>query len=157
MQGRPNGLLGALGAILLTTMTAAAADVYRWEDEDGNVHFSDSPPKQRQSEAKDVPDVQTVETVNVSTRQTQASQTNSTGAPEVVMYGTEWCPHCKRAREYFQANGIDFREYDVEKSAKGKRFMKRSDANGIPVILVGNHRMTGFSQGRFDQLYQRAQ
>ena len=32
---------------------------------------------------------------------------------DVVMYCTSWCPGCRRARVFFQENGIDFVEIDI--------------------------------------------
>ena len=59
------------------------------------------------------------------------------------------------AKAYFKANRIPFVEYDVEKSAKGRRDYKRLRAKGVPVIVVGGKRMNGFSRSGFDQLYSR--
>ena len=157
MQGSRRRLVWMVGCVALAAMTTAPADVYRWKDAEGNVHFSDSPPKQKKSQSKDVQDVQSIETATVSPTEAPATDSSAAASQTVVMYATEWCPHCERAREYFRANGIDFKEYDVQKSAKGKRFMERTDAKGVPVIIVGNRRMSGFSPARFDQLYDQAQ
>ena len=48
------------------------------------------------------------------------------------MYGTTWCSYCKKARSYFGANEIQYKEYDVENSEKGKRDYKKLGAKGIP-------------------------
>ena len=32
----------------------------------------------------------------------------------VVMYCTRWCPGCRRARSWFQANNIDYTEVDID-------------------------------------------
>jgi glutaredoxin len=32
----------------------------------------------------------------------------------VVMYCTRWCPGCRRARAWFQANSIDYTEVDID-------------------------------------------
>ena len=36
--------------ILLAALTAANAEVYKWVDEEGNVHFTDTPPPKQQTE-----------------------------------------------------------------------------------------------------------
>ncbi len=71
----------------------------------------------------------------------------------MVMYTTSWCGVCKRARNYLTAEGIEFSEYDIEKSRKGKREFDRLGGKGVPVILVGKQRMNGFSKEKFAQLY----
>ncbi len=36
----------------------------------------------------------------------------------IVMYCTNWCPDCKKARKYFAKNRISYREVDVIKNPK---------------------------------------
>jgi glutaredoxin len=70
-----------------------------------------------------------------------------------IMYSASWCGVCKKAKRYFEENGITYTEYDVEKSAKGEAEFKRLGAKGVPVILVGNRRMNGFSVDGFEKLF----
>ncbi len=70
------------------------------------------------------------------------------------MYSTSWCGYCKKARRYFTENDIPYVDYDVETSAKGKRDYRKLGARGVPVILVGNKRLNGFSQDSFNKIYQ---
>ena len=58
----------------------------------------------------------------------------------VVLYGADWCPDCRRAKKYLQNNAINFQFIDVDKHAwatdkvesinKGKRI--------IPTILIND-------------------
>ncbi len=66
------------------------------------------------------------------------------GHEKVVMYGTSWCPYCKKARAFFAKQGIDYVEIDVEKSAQGKRDYQRLDSSGYPLIYAGLNRFQGF-------------
>ena len=60
---------------------------------------------------------------------------------------------CERARAYFNDQGIIYDELDVENDAQGKQDYARLGSRGIPIILVGDRRMDGFSIARFQQLY----
>ena len=71
---------------------------------------------------------------------------------EVKMYATSWCPYCAKARAYFARRGIAYVEIDIEKSREGRVEYDRLGARGIPVILVGQQRMNGFSEARLSQL-----
>ena|SRR5580765_5973084 len=71
---------------------------------------------------------------------------------EVKMYATSWCPYCAKARTYFSRRGIAYVEVDIEKSREGRAEYDRLGARGIPVILVGQQRMNGFSEARLSQL-----
>ncbi len=48
----------------------------------------------------------------------RSSRMPGTKTKQVVMYGADWCGVCKRAKRFFQAEGIPFRELDVDKSRK---------------------------------------
>jgi glutaredoxin len=60
---------------------------------------------------------------------------------------------CKRAKRYFKANNIPFVEYDIEKSRKAAREYKKLGGRGVPLILVGKQRMSGFSEAGFKKIY----
>ena len=50
-------------------------------------------------------------------------------ADGVVLYCTKWCPSCRRARNYFRENGIEFTEVDVT-TVKGAAEQVMAWANG---------------------------
>ncbi len=37
------------------------------------------------------------------------------GAPSLVMYCTDWCPGCRRARVYFKEHNVPFREVNISR------------------------------------------
>ena len=135
--------------LILLALQPATAELYRWTDENGKVHYSDRPARDQASEEVKTR-ISTYESVSYSNSDLGASK-------EVILYSASWCGHCKKAKRYFEANGIAYKEYDVEKSQKGKADYRKLNAKGVPVILVGNKRMNGFSESGFNQLYQRAQ
>lgn len=66
--------------------------------------------------------------------------------PDVVMLGTWWCPYCYKARQYFKSNNISYCEYDVEKSKVGKNIFMQINAQHIPVLMIGDIIIQGFSE-----------
>lgn len=142
------------GVLLLLALLLPAADlpaeIYKWVDEQGQVHYSDQKPDDRPV---------TEVTEDPGSYQGIGYGTVEIGAPEaaprkerVVMLSASWCGTCKKARTYFRRNGIPFREYDIETSRTGKRLYEQLGANGVPVILVGKKRMNGFSEAGFERL-----
>jgi glutaredoxin len=123
----------------------AVSEIYRWVDEDGKVHFSDKPSHSHTSEVVKLR-INTYEGVTYGTSGIDVGK-------KVVMYSASWCRVCKQARRYFEENGIRFAEYDVETSEQGKSGFQELGAKGVPVILVGNRRMNGFSIDGFERLY----
>lgn len=122
------------------------ADIYRWKDDDGKLHFSDKPSPRHSSDPVRLR-VNTYQAVSYDTADINT-------VTEVVMYSASWCGVCKTARRYFQDNDIRFTEYDIEKSAQGRADYQRLGARGVPVILVGKQRMNGFSVEGFESLYR---
>jgi glutaredoxin len=62
---------------------------------------------------------------------------------------------CKRAKRYLKENNIPFQEYDVENSEKGKTDFANLNGRGVPNLLVGEKRMNGFSEKKFEKLYAK--
>ena len=134
--------------LLLTTSatTVSQAEIYRWKDETGKVHFSDRPARDADAEKVEVR-INTYESVSYDTSIFETDR-------KVVMYTASWCGVCKRAERYFEQNNIPYKAYDVEKSGKGRADYRRMKARGVPIILVGKKRMNGFSEQGFKKLYE---
>ncbi|MES9898761.1 MAG: glutaredoxin family protein [Sedimenticola sp.] len=124
----------------------ALAEVFKWTDERGKVHFSDKKPQRLESSEVKLK-INTYKSVSYD-----ASIFNT--GKKVVMYSTSWCVYCKKAKKYFKKNNIRFTEYDIENNSKAKRQYKKMGATGVPVILVGNKRMNGFSEQGFEHIYK---
>lgn len=68
----------------------------------------------------------------------------------VVMISTSWCGYCRRARQFFNANAIDFEEIDAEQStSEGVRMAAR---RGVPLIVIGGSEIRGFNERRIRSL-----
>ncbi len=70
----------------------------------------------------------------------------------VIMYTTQWCPYCHKAREYFKRHAISYIEYDIEASAQSLERYRDLNGRGVPLILVGDKRLQGFSLQSFEEL-----
>jgi glutaredoxin 3 len=69
-------------------------------------------------------------------------------ATPVLMFSTTWCPHCNRARQFFQANGLRVvdRDIDADPSANAE-LKRRTGRTSIPLIEVdGQQLQPGFSE-----------
>lgn len=142
----------AVAVVLLCGAASSTAAVYKWIDSEGNVHFGDKPPVEEISESVDIK----VNSYTPSPISAEAATEKEPGAKkEVIMYGAEWCGVCKQAERYFKKNKIPYKEYDIEKSRKGKRDYKKMNGRGVPIIMVDGQRMNGFTPARFKALYDK--
>ena len=153
-------LLEPIGLTLLALVLLPAfltpshgyAEIYKWTDENGRVHFGDKPAENVSAESVTV-EVNSYTNVTYDLSQFNSSSTNNGKNAKVVMYSTSWCGYCKKARAYFEKNGIPFTEYDIETNQRAKKQYDKLGATGVPVILVGKKRMNGFSESGFSNLY----
>lgn len=132
---------------LLSVNIMASAEIYRWTDEQGKMHFTDSSPTGKQVEEVKVK-VNTYTAVEITPLIERLGRKN-----KVVMYTAAWCGICKKAKKYFQENSIDYVAYDVDKSRTGKRDYKLLKSRSVPIIIIGDKRMNGFSPAKLDRLY----
>ena len=131
---------------LLVITQPSIAEIYKYTDKDGNVQFTDKKPPQNAR-------AETVK-LKINTVKNPSISNNPLGTNnKIVMYSATWCGVCKKAKKYFNEKGIPFTEYDIEKSVKGRRDFKRLSGKGVPLILIGNKRMSGFNRSFFDKMF----
>lgn len=73
------------------------------------------------------------------------------GNAKVVLYATEWCGYCARARTMLEARGVSYQEYDVEKSAAGRTQFAQLRGRGVPVLVIGDEIIRGFDKRAIDK------
>ena len=133
--------------LLLSVATPAIAEIFKWTDKQGKVHFTDSPPKDQRVEQVEVK-------VNTYTAVVITPAVERLGRKDkVVMYSAAWCGICKKAKKYFQQKNIPYITYDIDKSRSGKRGYKLLKGKGVPIIIVDDKRMNGFNVTKFEKLY----
>ena len=134
---------------LFISSLPAWAQMYKWQDEKGVTHFSDSPPQ-----GKGAMKMKVRETEGTSERAADLSQpTNrqlqgrrSNQDIKVIMYMTDWCGYCRKAREYLHSLGVNLVEYDIEKDAARREEMQKLGGRGVPLIDVEGILINGYSQ-----------
>lgn len=144
---------------LLLPASLYGADIYKWTDEYGRVHFGDAPQEIEKAESVDLSHINTYDAPSkifidkTLARPTGVAKSARSG---IVVYSTTWCGVCVKAKNWLKANNIAFQEYDVEKTKRGKRDFKKLNGRGVPIIMVGQQRMNGFSPSRMQQMLKNA-
>lgn len=71
----------------------------------------------------------------------------------VTIYTTPTCHFCAMAKEFFQANGVQYTEHDVATDpALRQEMVNRSGQMGVPVIFVGEEMIIGFDKRKLSEL-----
>lgn len=144
---------------LLGISQLSYSKIYKWVDKNGELQFSDQPPQKKHKDQK-VEQIEikinSVSNPNLSENPLEIETDNAdqASARKVIMYSASWCGVCKHAKKYFRQQGIAYKEFDIETSARGRRDFKRLRGRGVPIILVGKQRMDGFDASAFEKMYQ---
>jgi glutaredoxin len=150
---RPSAAI--LAAVLaLCAASAQAQQMYRWTDEKGRVHITDTPPPpgaksvQKQSGAV-APSAEPQAPFELAQAQRDFP---------VVLYTSPPCKQpCDQARAALNRRGVPFKEvliWDEDSQEQLKKVAGQSDE--VPVLTVGRSVHKGFTQEGYDSLLDSA-
>jgi len=72
---------------------------------------------------------------------------------KVEIYTTPTCHYCHMAKEYFKEHNIEYTEHDVSVDTEARTEMvEKSGQMGVPVIFINGKMITGFDQGKIEEL-----
>lgn len=79
-------------------------------------------------------------------------------APQVILYGADWCGHCKNAKAHIESRGIAYTYRNVDDpKANSELSTKLSKSgqtkSGIPTTDIKGDLLVGWSAQQFDQMY----
>ncbi len=142
----------------LLMISSAHAEVFKWVDAQGNIHYSDKKPENQQSEEIKIkahtPDLSYQNKLeNKPSVDSKETENPYKKKQKVTMYSASWCGYCKKARAYFQDNKIRYAEYDIEKNLKAKKHYEQLGGTGVPLLVAKRKQMQGFSEPRFERWY----
>lgn len=66
--------------------------------------------------------------------------------PKILMYSTNYCPFCIRAKNYFQQQGLAFQEVDLtNKPDEIARIKNETGHRTVPLIFINDQFIGGYS------------
>jgi glutaredoxin len=137
-------------AVLLGAACAASAQMYRWTNEQGRVHITDTPPP---PSAKDVqrksPVVSGANPENPG--QPYSVQLAAKSFP-VTLYTAKDCEPCGAARKLLNSRGVPFREVLVVDEPQQEELRKVAGALAVPSVTVGRNVQKGFEENSYHSL-----
>lgn len=72
---------------------------------------------------------------------------------KIIIYGTDTCPWCHKAREFMKEHKIKFIDKNVGEDRKAaEEMIKKSGQQGVPVIDIGGEIIVGFDEDRLRTL-----
>jgi glutaredoxin len=139
--------------LLFAASSAAAQQIYRWTDQNGRVHITDTPPP---ASAK-----------GVERKAYSTGAAPETGQPyeltlamkdfPVTLYTSPICKEpCAEARAALNRRGVPFKEVQVWEETTNEELKKVSGSNEVPTLTVGRSVHKGFDQASYDSLLDSA-
>jgi glutaredoxin len=141
-------------AVLLSAaaFAALAQQLYRWTDEKGRVHITDTPPPasarnvQRKSGAG-----------NVAESQSGFELSQAVRNFPVTLYTSPACKeYCIGARALLNKRGVPFTEVQVADDASRQELKAASGADAVPTLVVGRSVHRGYSPESYEALLDSA-
>jgi glutaredoxin len=153
----PNRLRVTIALIALVGAgTAAAQQLYRWTDENGRTHVTDTPPP---------PSAKGVQKKSVGGAASSAEPSGEVPFElslamkdfPVVLYTSPSCKQvCSDARALLNKRGIPFKEVQVWDEESGNELTKVAGSVFIPTLLVGRSVQKGYTADSFNALLDSA-
>ena len=141
-------------AVLLGAACAASAQLYRWTDEKGRVHLTDTPPPaSAKNVRKSTPDA--APTAATRENQPYAVQLAARNYP-VTLYTAPDCAPCGAARSLLNQRGVPFREISVIDEKESEQLRKAVGSLAVPSVVVGTSAQRGFEEGAYHSLLDLA-
>jgi glutaredoxin len=153
----------------------SSAEIYKWVDENGVTHYSDSPTQIPAEFAEDeIEEVLSAESTPADTPQLPDETQKNTRSPDssnkpdetqedavalnranVEIYETSWCGYCNQAKKFFRSRGIDFVTYDIEKDEQAARRMRSlTNLQAVPFVVINGQGISGYSVAAYEQALQ---
>ena len=142
-------------ALLAAVSAAGAQTLYRWVDDKGGVHFSDTPPP---AQVKQVEEKRARHAGEVEAGPSYAMSRAQRDFP-VSLYSDGQCGEaCKTARELLQRRGIPFNEVVLKTEEDRDAFTREfgGEKPSVPSITVGRQKQIGFEAGVWQKLLDDA-
>lgn len=70
------------------------------------------------------------------------------GDAPVVLLSTSTCGYCKKLRADLSEWGVDYVDVDVESDQNGQRLYDLVNGRGVPILLIGDDIVHGYSPSR---------
>jgi glutaredoxin len=134
--------------LALVASGVAAQQMYKWTDQKGIVHYSDSPPppQEKRVEVKDFSAASQPMAPRVPLPYALAQAVKNN--PVTIFTGSD-CTPCDQARNALRDRGIPFTEKTVATAADRARLVDAGGNDTLPFIKVGAKALAGYAQ---DQL-----
>jgi glutaredoxin len=146
----------AFVVLLVFASAAVAQQLYRWTDEKGRVHITDTPPP---ASARSVQSAGAAASAASAAPESQQPYELTLAVKDypVTLYTSPGCKGpCEAARALLNKRAVPFKEVQVWDEQSNEELKKVSGRNDVPTLVVGRSVHVGFEEGAFNALLDSA-
>ena len=132
---------------VMLAASAAWAQQYRWVDENGRVHYTDTPPPPSAKNAQK----KNLKGSELGQQESYEMMEATRKAPVTLYTFTECQAPCQMARDVLNKRGVPFREKQVSNQQMLDELQKVSGGTNVPVLVVGAQVEKTASPAAFNQ------
>lgn len=122
---------------LLVFALAAQAQLYRWTDENGKVHYTDTQPPASAKNVEKKGPARAGGAEAAAAQQSYAMQQAVKNFPVTIYTSKDCGDPCKKGLDYLKKRGVPFTEKVVAKQDEIDELVKLAGAPRVPVMVVG--------------------
>ena len=165
--------------ICIFALGISSAEIYKWVDENGITHYSDSPTENIPGTAEtETDEIQSADPAPANTpplpdetqkgaldsdifdildetQEDEAQEEVAENTPTVEIYETSWCGYCKKAKDFFRSKGIDFVTYDIDRDQQARsRMQSLTSRMAVPFVVINGQGIPGYNVAAYQEALQ---
>jgi glutaredoxin len=142
-----------LPGLVLLVCLPAFAQMYKWTDAQGTVHYTDTPPPSRQASQIKTPSAGETARTPLPYELARAVK-----ASPVTLYTTTQsaCAGCEQGRVLLRARGVPFTEKTVDTDDDKEQLRKLAGKLELPLLVVGSRKVAGFQDAAWQDALNAA-
>lgn len=134
--------------MLLILQAGHASDLYRWVDNNGKVHYGDTPEEDAEKLKFSTPDAAAASGVDETNLPYEARLARKNFP--VILYVSENCGEiCKQAHDFLSKRHVPFTETVLKTQEDFDAFKQKSGSDNVPVLSVGRNWHKGFQASQW--------
>ncbi|WP_377701686.1 glutaredoxin family protein [Pseudoduganella sp. UC29_71] len=134
-----------LAVVLLMCAGTASAQMYKWKDAKGVVHYTDTPPPANAVPLKAF-------SAPASQPALPSELAAAVQSRPVTLYTTASCAGCDQGRTLLQTRGIPYTEKTVNSIDDHAALKRAGSAGQLPLLVIGRGKQIGYEASTWDTL-----
>jgi glutaredoxin len=147
-------MLPGSGLLCLLLCLPADAQMYKWTDAQGTVHYTDTPPPPSQKASQ----IKAPSAGGSAQTPLPYELARAVKASPVTLYTTTQtvCAGCDQGRALLRARGIPFTEKTVNTDEDKEQLRQLSGKLELPLLMVGSRKIAGFQDAAWQDALKAA-